>query len=332
MNGVVLILLGVAQAGEAPVRPSPSPAHHVRSLVDLGTRAYRAGRPARAVESFLEVDALVPAASTAFNVAVAAHAAGDEVLAYTYFERCLGFSDVDARERRVARELMEQLAPRLALVEVITEPPGAEVAVGGWHLGTFGRSPLTLALVPGKVHRILVRKAGWHAREHEVEAKRGERRRFEWKLERRSGRLTITAIPPDARIRAVETATFALAAGVPAVLPTGTYRVSVERDGYVSESLVVTVGALADERRQVALRRVPAARGRLIVVSGAEPAEVLLDERRVATTPALLDLEVGSHEVRLERGGRVLLSQDVVIEEGGAAVVELGAESSARSR
>lgn len=326
MIGVTTAILALAVA-QAPLGGAPSEAHQVVSLYELGTRAYRQAHFSEALEYFLEIDELVPAASTAFNVALAAKGAQENALAYNYFERCVRSPDVEPAEVRRSQAFMAQLAPRLALVEVVTSPPGAEVSVSGWHLGTYGRAPLTLALETGERHLILARKAGWQEGDTEIRAQRGARTHTTLVLQRSMGRLTISTNVSDAHIKATGTATVTLQVGVTTSVPAGRYEVRVDHPEYQAQSVIVDIPPGGHEQRQLPLRPLAPLKARLIVVTGDRPADIFLGERRVAVTPSVMSLDPGSHKIRLERDGKVLTTREIKLGPREAVVVDLrGAE------
>jgi tetratricopeptide (TPR) repeat protein len=128
-----------------------------------GVEAFAAGQYEDAIAAFLTADALHPSSETAFNIAKAYEAQGDDSHALEYFREYLRRSpsatDRDAVSKRVAK-LSRKVALRgVQQASFIVTPPGSAVLVDSEPIGA---SPVTLDLPPGK-HTVEFRKAGFTA-------------------------------------------------------------------------------------------------------------------------------------------------------------------------
>jgi formylglycine-generating enzyme required for sulfatase activity len=82
-------------------------------------------------------------------------------------------------------------------LKLSSNPPGAEVSIGA-QSAYRGRTPLTLDLAPGQLHRIRVFKAGYKRAKRDVEVASGERSELSITLEPKLGRIELVVEPADA--------------------------------------------------------------------------------------------------------------------------------------
>jgi hypothetical protein len=139
-----------------------------------GVALQQEGRYAEALEHYLLSQRLVSNRNVAFNIAVCFEALERFDLAYRYFDQ-YRLEARDAEERRAADDALTRIAPRVAVLHVTSEPPGAEVYLDRVDLGLRGRTPLDLPVDAG-THRILLRLEGYVPAEAAAEAVVGETR------------------------------------------------------------------------------------------------------------------------------------------------------------
>ncbi|MFT4978457.1 MAG: tetratricopeptide (TPR) repeat protein, partial [Myxococcota bacterium] len=144
-----LLMLSVpAQAQEADL------ADEAELHFQLGVDAYLARRYRAALEHLLLSNRLAPNPGVAFNIGRAYEKLGEYSRAYTYYRAAAESWEREDR-RATARASIEAIRPRLALVEVTTDPPGAAVYIDRVNLGQRGTTPLIIAVEPGE-HDIIV--------------------------------------------------------------------------------------------------------------------------------------------------------------------------------
>jgi tetratricopeptide (TPR) repeat protein len=162
-----------ADARPGPVAVSQEVRDHTleeaRKQHRAGVEAFAAGAYADAIAAFLTSDALRPSSETAFNIAKAYEAQGDNSHALQYYREYLrrapAANDRDAVAKRIAK-LSQKVALRgLQQASFIVSPAGSAVLVDSEPIGA---APVTLDLTPGK-HVVEFRKAGFAAAQFEFE-------------------------------------------------------------------------------------------------------------------------------------------------------------------
>jgi tetratricopeptide (TPR) repeat protein len=175
--GPRLLLLAVAltfPAAGARAEPPPAgatvadPAEEARAAYRRGADLYRAGRYREAIAEFETADRLRPSPALQFNVGQAWEKLGDVEAALAAFARYLR-QDPRAANREAVERNVRSLEGRLAatgrqMLHVLTDPPGAEVAVDG---APAGRSPVDAAFRPGP-HAITATAPGRQAARRDV--------------------------------------------------------------------------------------------------------------------------------------------------------------------
>ena len=123
---------------------------------ERGNQHYRQGRIEDALEAYYTSNRLVPNRNVAFNIARCL----EQLKRYDEAFRAwadLEVQDPPPAEQATVRAAIDRLRPFLALVQVETRPPGAQIYVNRRDLGSLGQSPKRLALREGKATLILER-------------------------------------------------------------------------------------------------------------------------------------------------------------------------------
>jgi formylglycine-generating enzyme required for sulfatase activity len=145
------------------------------------------------------------------------------------------------------------LAPADGELRVESEPAGASVAVDGRYAGT---TPATLALSPGREHRVTVSRRGYGTDRRTVRLERGESRTVTVALSAELGQVTLDVQPRDA-VLAVEGRTLGPAHGKHA-LPAAPTLLEIRRDGFEPARAWVTPRPGFEQTLTIALRPVGA--------------------------------------------------------------------------
>jgi len=161
--------------------------------------------------------------------------AGDRLLEI----RRQGFKPQSRRLRVAAGEAVDlgliRLVPVDGRLAVSSNPSGATVSVDGIFRGT---APIELELAPGTTYEVRVTMAGYASHTAEVSISSGRRSEVRAELERLSGEVTVTSVPPRAQL---------LIDGVPSgttdqtlELEARPHQIEFQLDGYVPFRTTVT--------------------------------------------------------------------------------------------
>lgn len=268
---------------------------------ELGVAAQRQGRFVAALQHYLASQRLAPNENVVFNIAVCFERLGRFPEAYRYYAEYLA-SDLSAQERTVGREAVDRIRGRVALIRVETDPPNATVYLDRRNLGARGRTPIVLAVEPGR-HRVMVEAEGYEgARSGQLRARIGREAVARLSLTRILGAVRVTGEPADAAIRIDETDTPALGR-VPATIEAvpGPHTVIVSAPGHQTQRMPVVVRAKKTTRVEVSL---PLETGTVVVDAEERGALIEIDGEAAGFTPAVLaSVPSGEHTVRISRGG-----------------------------
>lgn len=193
---------------------------------------------------------------------------------------------------------IEKLKPKLALLRVETEPPGADVYVDRQDLGSRGLSPRTLALPTGPA-TVFVELAGFRAAPRAVTLEKGREAKVVFVLDRIYGRVRVRSDPAGAQVR-VDRPDAEPACDTPCelkVLP-GRRVLHFGLAGHLPTRSEVEVGPDGTVAVEVRLPPVPPPTGKLVVTANKDGALVTIDGVESGFTPAVLDAVVaGPHRV-----------------------------------
>lgn len=261
----------------------------------LGNQAYASGRFEEALRSYFLSYRLVPNRNVLFNIARCYEALDRFDEAYRYYND-LSREALAADDAKEVAKSLQRLGPRLALLTVTTDPPGADVYVDRIDLGSRGLSPLTLALPPGP-HTVFAQKPGYRQAEARATLAKGREAVATLPLVLITGAVRLTGTPEGANIR--ETQEGAVIGTLPAelALPPGRRVLHLDAPGFAQKQLLVEVKPDQTTSLEVKLGPEPRPTGKLIVTSNRESAAVTVDGVESGFTPAVLTLTVGEHEV-----------------------------------
>ena len=265
---------------------------------EVGNEAYAQGHYAEALRSYFTSYRLVPNRNVLFNIARCYEALTRYNEAYRYYND-LAQERLSGSDEAEVRRSLERLRPKVALVRVTTEPPGAEVLVDREDLGIRGLSPQTLALTPGR-HKVMVRKEGYRPAEATVHMVRGRAATQEFKLELITGTVELSGTPEGAEVyEAQEGPVVGRVPGTLNLTP-GRHVLHVKAPGHTTAQLLVDVPADGRIPLQVALRPQEKPTGRLIITANRDNASVRVDGHSTGFTPTVVTLPEGEHTLEVE--------------------------------
>lgn len=259
----------------------------------------------RSLEAYTSSLRIVRSRNAIFNTAIVFEELGRLEDAFNYYTEYLAIEGIGEIDRREADRRRTTIVPRVALVNVVTEPAGATCWVDRMDVGPSGTTPLELALPSGK-HQVLLRKDGYEPATVEVDAVRGERKPYEISLVPKSVELVIeTEEPLSLMLDGKE-----IAAGVRVPVPAGKHDLQFGSQGNTfTKSIEVPV---TDAPFVV---KVVVPRG-LLVVRTLPEAQIYLDDAVVGRGPRLeLPVIAGKHRIDVVARTYVAQTKRIEIEE-----------------
>ncbi|MBW2527742.1 MAG: PEGA domain-containing protein [Deltaproteobacteria bacterium] len=330
---LALVLAALASCWLAPPRTAQADTATLTRFFDDQARAAFAKREYQsALEYFLLVDRATPSPGAAYNVAVTAHTAGEVALAFAYLERYLASDDDDQARRSDAERRAAELRGKLALVRVESEPSGAQIFVDLREHGALGETPRTIVVQPG-VHQILLESPRHLPARASVTAEIGGTASVQQKLVARTGGLAVTTAPPGTPVDVLRSGALVrqLAAGATTQLPIGRYQLRMAPAGYHPAETVAVVEEGATRTAHLVARPLPPKTGALLVTTGSVTAELYLDGKLTAKTPATLrDVPVGQRSIELRARGYRNDRRRVTIVEDEAAFLKIELDRAAK--
>ncbi|MCB9765426.1 MAG: TonB-dependent receptor [Alphaproteobacteria bacterium] len=294
--------------------------------------AYRRRDYDEALEHLLLSNRLAPNRNVVFNIARTYEQLGQFDSAFRYYNDYVRMED-DPELQAEGREAMSRIAARVALVTIEAAPVGATVYIDREDLGARGVTPLTLALPPGE-HTVFVKQEGYHPTQARTSLAVGGTAEVSVVLVPIRGQVELSGEPAGARVFLGDTD------GTPVgelpgtlTLAPGPQLLVIEKDGYRTARELVEVEADGLVQRAIALEELS---GTLVVDAAERGALIEVDGVPEGFTPAVLDLPVGAHQVRISKPGFRTFEQDIEIntDERSALSVRLRSqqELSAASR
>jgi hypothetical protein len=297
-----------------------SPGGETRYLDEQARELFHARHYEEALQRFLWVSRVTPSASAAYNVALSAERAGDEVLSFSSLQDYFLLAPENHPTFLEAVELSHQLTKRLALVEVVSTPPGATIFVDRKDLGAYGTTPTTIAVVPGE-HQLILESPDHLADETSIVAHSGEASTVTRKLDPELVLVKLGANVADARFFVtLQGQTWERPSGTHR-LPRGFWTVRAEAKGYAPQEVQLSTSmsskqpATAEEQPEqvieLRLTPVPPPYSRLLIDTGGPAAQVEVDGRLRGETPLVLRVPAGKHRIRVTSKGYLPRSIDM---------------------
>jgi len=265
----------------------------------LGNERVNAGDYRQALVHYLLSNRLAPNKNVVFNIASMYEELGQYPDAYRYYVEALA-AETDPGRKSSLDAALTRILPRIAVVHVTSDPPGATIFVNRRDLGPRGVTPQTLAFAPGE-YRILLSARGYHDNESgTIQASAGSTARVALHLEQVLGRVVIEASSPGLTVRAAELGLAPTPLPATLALPPGEHLLSVEGPLHDKQPLRVAVAAGASSRLTA---DPPRKRGSVLVLGSHRGAVIVVDGQPKAFVPAVLDLPVGRHVITVSQDG-----------------------------
>lgn len=276
----------------------------------LGAERYEAHDYPHALAHFLASNRLARNRNVLFNIARCYEQMRQFPEAHRYYSRALeGETDTGATQR--IKEALARISPRVAILRIVTDPPGARIFLDRKDLGERGTTPETMALPPAK-YRVIVELDGWKdAASDPTEVVVGKERTVSLHLRRIVGMIRISGGNAGAVRLDADNAGESCAAPCDVQAPPGQHTVIVSKPGFRTVRTPVLVEADKVSPLQVDL--VPET-GSLVVNADERGATIEVDGATQGFTPAILAIPVGEHRVRVELHGFRSVERKVVIQ------------------
>jgi outer membrane receptor protein involved in Fe transport len=275
----------------------------------LGTERYDAGDTKAALEYFLASNRLAPNKNVLFDIARCYEQLKLLPDAYRYYSASRDAETSEAARRRV-EESLDRLKPRVALLTIETNPPGATIYLDRTDLGSRGVTPRTLALPEG-THTVLVELPDFElAQSEKLELTLGEEKHTTIQLKPILGRIKLVGTK-QAKVRLDSEPAPRCAIPCTVEAQVGKHVVSVSQEGFRTVELPVEV--VAHEVVPVRANLEPLS-GSAVVSADVRDALISVDGQPRAFTPAVVTLPVGKHEIVISPSGYRPLRRTVLIE------------------
>jgi outer membrane receptor for ferrienterochelin and colicins len=309
-------------------------ASEARLQYELGSELYRQKRFTEALERFIASNRLVPNPNVVFNIANIyvllgkREAARDArrstewyVEAFNWTETLLAMATAKA-DKQDAAALRASILPRVAVVQVQSEPAGAEIFIDRESLGSVGRTPRDVATTAGD-HPVIVKLSGHRPGTAQVTAKLGVVTSSRLVLERIVGVVQVTTLPAGARVQSFPGSLDVGTTPTSTRLPIGDARLTFTLPGYVSQTREIVVREGETTTVEVDLQRAADRAARLTVVGQPEGAIVRLGGRAVGKLPLTLSgLDPGRQSLEVAADSHDPWRGDLLLEAGGATRVD----------
>jgi outer membrane receptor for ferrienterochelin and colicins len=293
-TSLLLGMLAIARAEEPNAElPAPDLADEADLQFELALQLYRRGDYAGALAHLLHSNRLAPNRNVLFNIARTYERLGRLESAYKYYADYYE-AETDPELRASAARAMQDLSPKLALVRVDTNPPGAAVFVERRELGERGRTPRLLALPPGST-TILVERDGYRPDEVQVDLVRGRTAHIDLSLAPRTGVLRVTDGIPGTEVF-FENGAFVGVVPIDTLLPAGRHTLVFRAPGHQSRNIPIDMAPDGEVNLTAELAVV---KGKVIVDALEQGARIEIDGVAAGFTPAALDVPEGRHTVRI---------------------------------
>ncbi|MGC4114172.1 MAG: TonB-dependent receptor [Myxococcales bacterium] len=297
-----LALLTVLSAVASAFVAAPARADNTADEADLrfrrGVEAYKAGKFEDALSEFFFSNRLVRNVNVVNNIARCYEQLKMYDEAYRYYREVLSETQ-KPEEKRALNESLARIAPRVALLQVSSNPPGADIFIERKDLGSLGVSPKTLALGPGKT-TVILSLAGHHDVSKVIDLSVGRTASVELPLEYIWGHVKLAGSPAGAEVRVDQTEGPA-AGKLPGAIKVkpGKHILNVSEPGFLSMQVPIEVGADQTVEASAELQPIPPPTGNVMVTANHEGALVRVDGQESGFTPSVISLPEGEHKVEV---------------------------------
>ncbi|MBL8678732.1 MAG: TonB-dependent receptor [Myxococcales bacterium] len=282
----------------------------------IARRRFQAGDFEGALEHFFTSNRLVRNRNVLFNIGGTFEQMGRLPEAHRYYYTALE-GETNPRVIADVRAALERIAPRVAVLDVTTDPPNAALFLDRRDLGERGRSGRPLALEPG-TYRVIAELEGYEPAQSEpLTVAVGRRTEVVLRLRRIIGTIAVnSAQGATVRIDDEQRGPTCTAPCTLEVTP-GPHTIFVSREGFAPETRTVVVSARQQTSATVTLRPLV---GTLVIEADERDALVEVDGRTAGFAPLVLrDVPVGRRRVRVSLSGFRSVEREIEVRATGEA-------------
>lgn len=270
-----------------------------------------------ALEYFLRSNRLVRNRNVMFNIARSYEQLNLLNDAFRYYTTALE-GETDPNARKAVEAALRVLQPKVALVEVQTDPPGANIYIERKDLGARGSSPRTLAFPSGKL-KVFADLPGYEdAPATEVLLEVGKTVKVHLSLKKIVGIVQVSGAPREVTVSSDGGPFEPLLAEKISLTP-GQHQLILRLPGHQDDVHLIDIKA--DATTLIEARLQPLV-GSLVVATDERDAEILVDGRQVGFTPAVVAVPVGIHKITLRLPGFREVTRELEILQGEPTRIE----------
>lgn len=308
-----LVAVAVAVGFVPPSAYADGVADEAEADFRIAVARFQASDYEGALAWFMASNRLAPNPNVQFNIARTFDALARLPEAHRWYQDALASATTDILRADVSASLA-RLEARVAIIEVVTTPPGAVVYLDRRELGSVARSPARIAVPPGD-HVVFVALEGFRdVPSVATRAEVGQVREVAFTLERIVGHVRVTG--EAGTVVFVDRDDGAPACTLPCELSLepGVHSLRARREGFRFDPVVV--GVEADVSTTIPIEgRVRT--GSLVITTDERDAIVLVDGVQVGFTPVVLtNVPVGDRNVRVSLDGFEAIERVASITEG----------------
>lgn len=279
---------------------------------ELGAKKYQSGDYLGALENFLTSNRLVSNKNVLYNIARCYEQLHRYPDAYRAYGRALD-AETAADRRKDLETALTRIAPKVAVLEVVTDPPGATVYLDRRDLGPRGSTPRKLGLEPGK-YKVIVELPGYEpATSADVTLETGLSKGISLKLEPILATLVIGGEHTGAAVR-LDRADGPQLCSIPcsAKVPPGHHVLHFTREGFKHTELAID---LPPKQTVTVAPKLDVVSGAVVVSADVSEALIEIDGKPYGFTPAVLQVPVGKHSMTVSRSGFKAVTRSIEVSE-----------------
>lgn len=287
----------------------------------LGNDSYEKRDFKGALEHYLASNRLVPNRNVLYNIARTYEQLGQAPEAYRYYNEAFD-ADTRPEKRKVIEEAIGRVSPSVAVLKVLTDPPGATVYLDRKDLGSRGNTPRNLGLGAGR-HKVIVELAGYEPAEQDgVELKIGQEVKLQLTLVPILGTVKIEGDAVGATVKLDTEDGKILCTALPctAQVPPGRHTLLVQKEGYQTNDIPIDVPPKGNVNVRA---RLSAQMGTVVVNTDIRDALITIDDQPSGFTPAVLNVPIGRHRLRVTLAGFRPIEQLIDVEKGSQVKLDL---------